>query len=45
MTHDAPLRAAIEQLALGSSLTGEEAAAAFGVVMRGEASPVQTAAP
>jgi anthranilate phosphoribosyltransferase len=44
MTHDAPLRAAIEQLALGSSLTGEEAAAAFGVVMRGEASPVQTAA-
>lgn len=44
MTHDAPLRAAIQQLAVGASLTGEEAAAAFGVVMRGEASPVQTAA-
>ncbi len=44
MTHDAPLRSAIQQLALGASLTGDEAAAAFGVVMRGEASPVQTAA-
>lgn len=44
MTEDALLRHAIQQLALGASLTGEEAAAAFGVVMRGEATPVQTAA-
>jgi anthranilate phosphoribosyltransferase len=44
MTHDAPLRFALQQLALGASLSGEEAAAAFGVVMRGEGSPVQTAA-
>jgi anthranilate phosphoribosyltransferase len=44
MTHDASLRSAIQQLALGASLTEEETAAAFGVVMRGEASPVQTAA-
>jgi anthranilate phosphoribosyltransferase len=44
MTHDASLRSAIQQLALGASLTEAEAAAAFGVIMRGEASPVQTAA-
>lgn len=44
MTQDAPLRHAIQQLSLGASLSAEEAAAAFGVVMRGEASPVQTAA-
>ena len=44
MTQDAPLRHAIQQLSLGASLSGEAAAAAFGVVMRGEASPVQTAA-
>ena len=44
MTQDAPLRHAIQSLSLGASLSGEEAAAAFGVVMRGEASPVQTAA-
>ena len=44
MTQDAPLRHAIQQLSLGASLSGDEAAAAFGVVMRGEASAVQTAA-
>jgi len=44
VTQDAPLRHAIQQLSLGASLSAEEAAAAFGVVMRGEASPVQTAA-
>jgi anthranilate phosphoribosyltransferase len=44
VTHDAPLRSAIEQLAHGHSLSRGEAAAAFGVVMRGEATPVQTAA-
>jgi anthranilate phosphoribosyltransferase len=44
VTEDASLRHAIQQLALGASLTGEAAAAAFGVVMRGEATPVQTAA-
>ncbi|HBY35656.1 MAG TPA: hypothetical protein DEH65_11840, partial [Delftia acidovorans] len=44
VTQDAPLRHAIQQLSLGASLTGEEAAAAFGVLVRGEASPVQTAA-
>lgn len=43
MTHDAPLRSAIQQLAEGSSLTREGAAAAFEVVMRGEASSVQIA--
>jgi anthranilate phosphoribosyltransferase len=44
VTHDAPLRHAIQQLSLGVSLSAEGAAAAFGVIMRGEASPVQTAA-
>jgi len=44
VTQDAPLRHAIQQLSRGASLSAEEAAAAFGVVMRGEASPVQTAA-
>lgn len=44
MTHAAPLHFAIQQLALGVSLDQETTAAAFGVVMRGEASPVQTAA-
>jgi anthranilate phosphoribosyltransferase len=44
VTQDAPLRHAIQQLSLGASLSAEAAAAAFGVVMRGEASPVQTAA-
>lgn len=44
MTHDAALRLAIQQLAQGASLDREATAAAFGVVMRGDASPVQTAA-
>ena len=44
MTQDAPLRYALQQLAHGASLTGEAAAAAFGVIMQGEATPVQTAA-
>ena len=44
VTNDAPLRSAIQQLAQGASLDRASAAAAFGVVMRGEATPVQTAA-
>ena len=44
MTQDAPLRHAIQLLSLGASLSAEESAAAFGAVMRGEATPVQTAA-
>ena len=44
MTPDAPLRTAIARLAEGISLTADEAAAAFEVVMGGDASPVQTAA-
>ena len=44
MTNDAPLRSAIQLLAQGGSLDREGAAAAFGVVMRGEATPVQMAA-
>ena len=44
MTQDASLRHAIRLLSLGASLSAEETAAAFGVVMRGEATPVQTAA-
>jgi len=44
VTQDAPLRHAIEQLSQGRSLTAEAAAAAFGVVMAGEATSVQTAA-
>ncbi|HEX6617710.1 MAG TPA: anthranilate phosphoribosyltransferase [Gemmatimonadales bacterium] len=43
MTQDAALRHALQQLSLGISLSAEETAAAFGVVMRGEATPVQTA--
>jgi anthranilate phosphoribosyltransferase len=41
---DAPIRHALQQLASGASLTGEAAAAAFGVVMRGEATPVEVGA-
>jgi anthranilate phosphoribosyltransferase len=41
---DAALRFAIQQLAQGASLDRERSAAAFGVVMRGEASAVQIAA-
>ena len=44
MNLDAPLRSAIEQLAQGGTLDREATAAAFGVVMRGEATPVQIAA-
>jgi anthranilate phosphoribosyltransferase len=44
VTPDAPLRTAIQQLAAGSSLSADEAAAAFDVVMRGQATPVQAAA-
>jgi anthranilate phosphoribosyltransferase len=44
VTHAAALRFALQQLAQGASLDREATAAAFGVVMRGEASPVQTAA-
>ena len=39
-----PLDSALRQLAQGRSLSGSETAAAFGVVMRGEATPVQIAA-
>ena len=44
VTDAAALRWAIQQLALGASLDREATTAAFGVLMRGEASPVQTAA-
>ena len=44
MTQDAALRLAIQELARGASLSEEGAAAAFGVLMRGEATPAQTAA-
>ncbi|HKV74497.1 MAG TPA: anthranilate phosphoribosyltransferase [Gemmatimonadales bacterium] len=39
-----PLDSALRLLARGRSLSGPETAAAFGVVMRGEATPVQIAA-
>jgi anthranilate phosphoribosyltransferase len=41
---DAPLRFAIQQIAQGRSLSQEATAAAFGVVMQGDAGPVQAAA-
>ncbi len=44
MTLDAPLRFALQQLAHGAPLDAEAAADAFGVVMRGQATPVQAAA-
>ena len=44
MTQDNPLQQAFEVLAGGGSLSAEAAAAAFGVLMRGEATPVQSAA-
>ena len=44
MTQDDALRSALREIALGTSLSEEGAAAAFGVVMRGEATPAQTAA-
>jgi anthranilate phosphoribosyltransferase len=43
VTHDAPLRHALQQLSTGTSLSSDAAAAAFDVVMRGDATPVQTA--
>lgn len=39
-----PLHAAIRRLAAGESLTRDEAAAAFGVVMRGDGTPAQVSA-
>jgi anthranilate phosphoribosyltransferase len=44
VTQDAALRLALQELAAGASLSEETAAAAFGVLMRGEASPTQIAA-
>jgi len=44
VTQDAPLRHALHQLSQGASLSSEAAAEAFAVVMRGEATAVQTAA-
>jgi anthranilate phosphoribosyltransferase len=44
VTDDAPLRQAVQELARGDSLSSETAAAAFSVLMRGEATPVQTSA-
>jgi anthranilate phosphoribosyltransferase len=44
VTQDAPLRHALHQLSQGTSLSSETAAEAFAVVMRGEATAVQTAA-
>jgi anthranilate phosphoribosyltransferase len=44
VSHDAPLRHAVQELARGASLSSESAAAAFSVLMRGEASAVETAA-
>ena len=44
MTEHAPLRFAIQQIAQGRSLDREAAAAAFGILMRGEGGPVQAAA-
>jgi anthranilate phosphoribosyltransferase len=44
VTQDAPLRHAIHLLSLGLPLTAEAAAAAFEVVMRGDATGTQTAA-
>jgi anthranilate phosphoribosyltransferase len=44
VTDDAPLRQAVQELARGLSLSSETAAAAFSVLMRGDATPVQTSA-
>ena len=44
MTHDSPLQHAVQVLARGESLSAEASAAAFAVLMRGEGTPVQTAA-
>ena len=42
MTQDNPLQQAVAVLAGGGSLSAEATAAAFGVLMRGEGTPVQT---
>src|SRR3954453_7290786 len=42
--NDAPLRFAIQQIAHGRSLSREATAAAFGILMQGEAGPVPAAA-
>jgi anthranilate phosphoribosyltransferase len=44
VTQDNPLQQAMAVLAGGESLSAEATAAAFGMLMRGEATPVQTAA-
>jgi anthranilate phosphoribosyltransferase len=44
VTLDNPLQHALQALARGESLSAEAAAGAFAVLMRGEATPVQTAA-
>jgi len=44
VTHDDPLQHAVQELARGVSLSSEAAAAAFSVLMRGDASPVRTTA-
>jgi anthranilate phosphoribosyltransferase len=44
VTQDSPLQQAVQVLARGGSLSAEGAAAAFGALMRGEATPVQAAA-
>jgi anthranilate phosphoribosyltransferase len=44
VTQDNPLQQALQALAGGASLSSEAAAAAFAVLMRGQATPVQTAA-
>jgi anthranilate phosphoribosyltransferase len=43
VTQDNPLQQAVAVLAGGGSLSADAAAAAFGVLLRGEATPVQTA--
>jgi anthranilate phosphoribosyltransferase len=44
VTNATPLRHALDQLAHGRSLSAEAAGAAFDVLMRGDATPVETAA-
>jgi anthranilate phosphoribosyltransferase len=44
VTQDAALRLALQELARGAPLSEEGAGAAFGVLMRGDATPVQAAA-
>jgi anthranilate phosphoribosyltransferase len=44
VTQDSPLQQAVQALARGDSLSADATAAAFAVLMRGEGTPVQTAA-